>query len=1148
MSKRSLLALTLLPIVLMAKPSGPDVVQGDATFAHPTKHTMQIVTGDQTIINWDEFSIDPGETTRFVQPSHSSAVLNRVVTGTESHIMGSLLANGKVFLVNPNGILIGPDATIDTHGFIASTLDVLDSEFMKGSDLRFRGNSDGKVVNLGKVQAWDGDIALIGRYIENHGELHAPKGMASLAAGKEVLLKPNGEERVFICALSENATKKGTGITNLGKIEALKVRLLADGNPYKLAINHEGKIDATKVEQRNGEIFLVAENGVVEVHGQVAADKGEIRILGETVVLHDGSVVDASCNFGAGRVLIGGSFQGKDPHILNSKYTFIHPGATVNVNSYQEGNGGTAVIWSDGATHFHGLIQAQGGEIRGNGGTVEISGKRFLDISGGEAKRPAPAGTPGKLLLDPNDVIISDGVTTGISFFAPKTFTPTGPVSTLSVYDLVALLNSGPVEVTTNSAYGGNGDIIIATNMDSSVGLGYATEHDFTLSSHRDLIIQASVQNSGSGNIICNVGRDLRMDGSDNGISRLGSQLGNISIQTGRHVLMVGGAAGQAHIGFDNPSMESNINMTVGGDIVLQSVNNFALIGHTNTSDISPTTFKGNITIDSVGGDILLSTLDSNNMFAQIGIASDQKNNDSSGPTQIEGNVDIRNVEGSLRLIGGTGGTGAYTLIGHGGRARSFVDRYLGDISVKTTGDISILGGSDSLGEKFAGIGFGQEFATKSTHHFTSKSVSVESGKNIYLQSGQGSNPAFIGAFTGNHNGTVHADIGTVYVKSGGIISLLGNTYENASADSAIGITGSNGSGHCSIDVFAGKGLQLLGSTLPNGVSNVSIQNGLENGLIEGSISITVLHGNAVLSGGMNKPSASSHAFVRSNGDLDVNILNGNLDLIANDPAYFISKGIAKIYASGDITLTGDGYDDPAHISHTGLLSVKAGQHLKLLKNSFIENKSGVLTVIAGNNLDLSSLSSISNVSGNPINIVVDHSASNFPDYGNGALIMAKGSKIYGTGPIQIYTSRQELNQIHGMIGGALFTPGNLFVPQTPEKWLSRYSNSFYHSGSPFTIHYKDGVLSPQRIERSQVVISEMLTDLHPYDEYLGWLMEFQTAYAALESTKMDEKVTSSFQVIPDQLHYLRMKKNFDHSPRMTHFVTFPKTLNTGKK
>ena len=107
MNKRLLLALSLLPISLMAKPTGPDVVQGTATFSHPTKHTMQIVTGDKpTIINWDEFSIDANETTRFVQPSCSSSVLNRVTTGSESSIIGSLIGKGKVFLVNSNGIIV----------------------------------------------------------------------------------------------------------------------------------------------------------------------------------------------------------------------------------------------------------------------------------------------------------------------------------------------------------------------------------------------------------------------------------------------------------------------------------------------------------------------------------------------------------------------------------------------------------------------------------------------------------------------------------------------------------------------------------------------------------------------------------------------------------------------------------------------------------------------------------------------------------------------------------------------------------------------------------------------------------------------------------------------------------------------------------
>lgn len=1146
MSKHSLLALMLLPIALMAKPSGPDVVQGDATFTHPTKHTMQIVTGDQTIINWDEFSIDPDETTRFVQPSHSSAVLNRVVAGNESHIMGSLLANGKVFLVNPNGILIGPDATIDTHGFIASTLDVLDSEFMQGKDLRFRGNSEGKVVNLGKIRAWDGDIALIGRFVENQGLLQAPKGMAALAVGKEVLLKPSGEERVFICALSQNSSKKGTGISSSGEIEALKVRLLADGNPYKLAINHEGKIDATKTEERHGEIYLVAENGTVEVSGEVCAVKGDIRILGETVILHENALVDASYNFGAGQVLIGGSFQGRDPNILNSQYTFIHPGATVKVNSYIEGDGGLAVIWSNGATHFHGLIETQGGQRGGNGGLVEVSGKRYLDIADGVAKRPAPAGTPGKLLLDPSDIKITNtSPSTGISFIGPMTFTPSAASSNLFVKDLITMLMSGPVEVTTNSAFGSPGDITIAADMDFTNG--YSTSHEFILSSDRDLIIQSSVQNSGTGDITCNVGRDLRMDGSTTSESRLGTQLGNVTIKTGRHVLVMGDSS-QAQIGYDNASMKSNIDMTVGGDLIVQALGQFALIGHTNTTDAAPIAFTGNVTINSVGGNLLMSASASDNKFAQIGIATHQEMSGGSGPVTITGDVSIRNVAGSVKITGGTGVTGTYSLIGHGGRGRSFTETYFGDVSLQSVGDITIVGGQDAKPEKFAGIGFGQEFATPSTHNITSNLVSVESAGNIFIGAGIGPNPGFIGAYTGDKTGTANCNIGTVRVVAGNNLLLQADANSSAASDAVIGIAGINGPAQADIDVTVGGSLLINGAAPLSGTSNAFIANGVGVGPNAGTVAITVQNGNANLTGGLATTPASSQAFIRSSGSLNIDIQRGDLNVTSQDIAFINASGIANIFAAGNINVLGDGGADPASITNTGLLTVEAGNNINFINNSLIQNGNGILTVIAGNNINMSAQSFISNTTGNPVNIVVDNNFPTAPGIGIGAFNMPMGALVLGNGPIRIYTARQELNDIQGSIGGATFTPGPLFTDQSPEKWLTYFSDSFFHSGSPFTIFYKDGVLSAQNIQRSQVVISEMLTDLHPYDEYLGWLLEFQTAYATLESTKMDEKVTSSFQVIPDQLYYLRMKKNFDHNPRISHFVTFPKTLSTGKE
>ncbi|MCB1107303.1 MAG: filamentous hemagglutinin N-terminal domain-containing protein [Chlamydiia bacterium] len=1136
---RLLFSFGLLPILLIANPKEPHVAHGKATFAYPTKTMMKIRVEDQTIINWNDFSIASQECTQFIQPSSSSAVLNRVTSQNVSHLMGTLQGTGNVFLINPNGILIGKGAMIDTNAFVASTLDILDSEFLHGKDLRFRGPSEEKVVNLGTIHSRGGDIALIGRYVENHGLLQSPKGMVALAAGKEVLLKPSGDERIFISPLSEEGKKSGIGIQNQGTIEALKVRLLADGNPYKVAINHEGKIDATLTEKRHGEVYLVAEKGAVEVNGEISTYKGEVRVLGETVVLHEKALINASSHTGGGQVFVGGSFQGKDPALINSQLTYLHPGSTIKVNSETRGNGGLAVVWSDGATHFHGLIEAGGGSEGGDGGLVEVSGKRFLDIAGGVTKRPAPAGTPGKLLLDPSDVKITGAATSGIIFSPPMTYTPTVLSSNLLVTDLITQLLMGPVEVTTNSGFGGNGDITIASDMTSANG--YATSNELIFTSDRDLIVQASVQNSGNGNITCNVGRDLRMDGEAT-VSKLGTQLGNVTIKTGRHLLLAGGAGGQAQIGFDNPTMNSNINLTVGGDLVVQATTRFALIGHTNTSGLAPVSFNGNITINSVGGNLLMSAAKTDLQFSQIGIASDQSNSAGSGPVTISGNVDIRNVAGTVKMMGGIGGTGTYTLIGHGGRGRSFTDTYSGDISLQSVGDISIVGGQDTKAEKFCGVGFAQEFATSSTHNITSNLISVKSSGNIFINAGQGLNHGFIGAFTGEQTGIANCSIGSVQVRANNNLTLLGSSSAGVFADAAIGITGNNGPALCNIDVSVGNALFIKGGSPSSGASNAFIGNGVGASPQSGSINIIVERSSLNLIGGLPTGTGMAQAFIRSSGDLRINVAQGDLNITSRDPAFISANGISTVFAGGSINVMGNREGAPAFITNSAPLQVRAGHDVNFMNNSLIQNSSGILTIIAGNNINMSAQSFIRNATGNPIHIVCDHPHSSHLGIGGGAFHMPQGAQIIGGGPIRIYTALQNLNTIEGLIGGASFIPGPLYADRSPEKWLTYFSSSFFHSNSPFTIFYKDGVLSSPNIERSQVVMSEMLTSLHPYDEYLGWTLEFQASYAS----KGYEKGVSSFQVIPEQPYFLRMKKNFDHSPRIHHLIIFPKPLEVG--
>ena len=100
---------------VLANPDGPNVVRGSVQFANPAANTLNVTNSHGAIINWQSFSIGAGEVTRFIQDSSSSAVLNRVVGGDVSSILGSLRSNGRVFLINPHGIVFGRDSVIDNR-------------------------------------------------------------------------------------------------------------------------------------------------------------------------------------------------------------------------------------------------------------------------------------------------------------------------------------------------------------------------------------------------------------------------------------------------------------------------------------------------------------------------------------------------------------------------------------------------------------------------------------------------------------------------------------------------------------------------------------------------------------------------------------------------------------------------------------------------------------------------------------------------------------------------------------------------------------------------------------------------------------------------------------------------------------------------
>lgn len=167
------LATTSLAVAQTAAlPTGGRVSSGSATIQQPTGSTMVVrQTSQNAVIDWNSFSIGQSNSVTFQQPTSSSSVLNRVTGDTTSVIAGKLSGNGRVYLVNPNGIAITPTGAVDIGGgFIASSLDISDQDFNNGA-LSFRGKgASASVSNAGQIRAdANGFVSLLGGSVSNAG-------------------------------------------------------------------------------------------------------------------------------------------------------------------------------------------------------------------------------------------------------------------------------------------------------------------------------------------------------------------------------------------------------------------------------------------------------------------------------------------------------------------------------------------------------------------------------------------------------------------------------------------------------------------------------------------------------------------------------------------------------------------------------------------------------------------------------------------------------------------------------------------------------------------------------------------------------------------------------------------------------------------
>jgi filamentous hemagglutinin family protein len=389
-----------------AAPEGGQVSAGQADIVQAEKLTTITQQSDRAIIDWRGFDLAADETARFVQPSSAAVTLNRVNAASPSQIAGRLEANGNIIIINPNGVFFTPTATVDVGGLVASTADSDNARFMAGEiKLDRAGAPNAKIAYAGQITVRDaGLVGLVAPEVENSGTITAQLGKVALAAGDTATIDLYGDGLIEVgVSQSTHVKATNTGSLHAGQIEmtAAQGRALVDQ-----LVSAGGEIHATHAVLKNGRIILSAPGGKTQVSGKLRAP--QIDVLGAHVKLTSAALLDASGLEMGGRIRVGGDYQGISTDIYNAQLTEIDTGALIRADAQTQGNGGRVIIWADGTTRFSGSIRAQGGAQSGDGGFVEVSGKRYL-LFKGQVDTTATHGIGGLLLLDPADIVIANG-------------------------------------------------------------------------------------------------------------------------------------------------------------------------------------------------------------------------------------------------------------------------------------------------------------------------------------------------------------------------------------------------------------------------------------------------------------------------------------------------------------------------------------------------------------------------------------------------------------------------------------------------------------------------------------------------------------------------------------------------------------------
>jgi len=400
---------------------------GSGTVVNQNGQQFNITGGTQAGRNlfhtFHQFGLNQGQVANFFSNPAIANILARVNGGSASYINGLIQVlggNSNLFLMNPAGIVFGPNASLNVPAaFTATTADRI---MFPGGSFNAYGNNDysklagepigfafdrqqpAAIINEGKLTVNPGQsISLIAGQVINTGTIQAPGGNIMIAAvpGENLVrLSQQGQ----LLSLEFNPQQAASMADAAGNIPVIRLpELLTGGGVTTVTQNMNGTVTVV-----GSHLQIPVSSATAIVSGTLdvssgSANGGNISVFGNKIAVVNAEL-NASGYTGGGQILVGGEFQGKGS-VPNAEYTFISSNSRLLADAVNTGDGGRVIVWADKATQFWGTISARGGQVSGNGGFVEVSGKESLNFQG-QVDTSAPQGQAGTLLLDPENIII----------------------------------------------------------------------------------------------------------------------------------------------------------------------------------------------------------------------------------------------------------------------------------------------------------------------------------------------------------------------------------------------------------------------------------------------------------------------------------------------------------------------------------------------------------------------------------------------------------------------------------------------------------------------------------------------------------------------------------------------------------------------